>query len=203
MSKLKHYIVKYLDDNGMLQKDFARMIGIQPNTLSQWLNDKREPDNAALLKISQAIGVPVDYLLGGDVLPPNVRPVALKRFPMLGEIACGEPVFANEEHETFIDGADDIDADFCLTCRGDSMIEARIHDGDVVFVKRQDTVENGQIAAVIIEDEATLKYGDYDAKKQRLVLSPANRAYRVQIYEGEELNHIRCLGRAVCFMGKL
>lgn len=203
MSKLKHYIVKYLDDNGMLQKDFARMIGIQPNTLSQWLNDKREPDNAALLKISQAIGVPVDYLLGGDVLPPNVRPVALKRFPMLGEIACGEPVFANEEHETFIDGADDIDADFCLTCRGDSMIEARIHDGDVVFVKRQDTVENGQIAAVIIEDEATLKYWDYDAKKQRLVLSPANRAYRVQIYEGEELNHIRCLGRAVCFMGKL
>ena len=203
MSKLKHYIVKYLDDNDMLQKDFASLIGVQPNTLSQWLNEKREPDNAALLKISQAIGVPVDYLLGGDVLPSGVRPVMLKRFPMLGEIACGEPVFANEEHETYIDASEDIDADFCLTCRGDSMIEARIHDGDVVFVKRQDTVENGQIAAVIIEDEATLKYWDYDAKKQRLILSPANRTYRVQIYEGEELNHIRCLGRAVYFMGKL
>lgn len=196
-------IKELLKQKGMTARYLSEQVRVAESTMSLYISGKREPDYTTLRRIAAVLDVPVDYLLGDDVLPANVRPVVLKRFPMLGEIACGEPVFANEEHETYIDAASDINADFCLTCRGDSMVEARIHDGDVVFVKRQDTVENGQIAAVIIEDEATLKYWDYDAKKQRLVLSPANRAYRVQIYEGEELNHIRCLGRAVCFMGKL
>ena len=196
-------IRELLSQKGMTARSLAEKVQVAESTMSLYISGKREPDYNTLRKIADVLDVTVDYLLGGDVLPSGVRPVMLKRFPMLGEIACGEPVFANEEHETYIDASEDIDADFCLTCRGDSMIEARIRDGDVVFVKRQDTVENGQIAAVIIEDEATLKYWDYDAKKQRLILSPANRAYRVQIYEGEELNHIRCLGRAVYFMGKL
>lgn len=196
-------IKELLRQKGMTARALAEKVQVAESTMSLYISGKREPDYNTLRKIADALDVSVDYLLGGDVLPPNVRPVVLKRFPMLGDIACGEPVFANEEHETYIDASGDIDADFCLTCRGDSMVEARIYDGDVVFVKSQDIVENGQIAAVIIGDEATLKYWDYDVKKKRLVLSPANRAYRVQIYEGEELNNIRCLGRAVCFMGKL
>lgn len=196
-------IKELLRQKGMTARALAEKVQVAESTMSLYISGKREPDYNTLRKIADVLDTPVDYLLGGDVLPKDIRPVVLKRFPMLGEIACGEPVFANEEHETYIDASKEIDADFCLTCRGDSMIDARIYDGDVVFVKSQNIVENGQIAAVIIEDEATLKYWDYDAKKQRLILSPANRAYRVQIYEGEELNHIRCLGRAVCFMGKL
>jgi repressor LexA len=136
-------IKELLKQKGMTARYLSEQVRVAESTMSLYISGKREPDYTTLRRIAAVLDVPVDYLLGGDVLTADVRPVVLKRFPMLGEIACGEPVFANEEHETFIDGADDIDADFCLTCRGDSMIEARIHDGDVVFVKRQDTVENG------------------------------------------------------------
>lgn len=78
---------------------------------------------------------------------------------MLGEIACGVPKFANEDRESYVDAGTDVKADFCLKAKGDSMINARIHDGDIVFIHRQDVVENGEIAAVVInhDSEATLK----------------------------------------------
>ena len=86
-----------------------------------------------------------------------IRPITTRRFPMLGEIACGKPIFADEDHESYVDASSNIDADFCLTAKGDSMTGARINDGDVVFIKQKPIVENGEIAAVIIGDEATLK----------------------------------------------
>lgn len=76
---------------------------------------------------------------------------------LLGEIACGEPIWADEDRESYVMADTDIKADFCLTAKGDSMINARIYDGDVVFIKQMPMVENGEIAAVIIDNEATLK----------------------------------------------
>ena len=99
--------------------------------------------------------------------------------------------------------SDDISADFCLVAKGDSMSGARIYDGDVVFIKKQPIVENGEIAAVIIDNEATLKRWFYYPENQKLILSPANDKYEPFVYVGDELNDIRCLGRAVCFMSKL
>ena len=133
----------------------------------------------------------------------GIRPVTRKRFQMLGDIACGQPIFANEDHETYIDASADIDADFCLTARGDSMIGAGIKDGDVVFVKQKPIVENGEIAAVVINDEATLKTWYYYPDKQKLVLTPANQNYEPLVYIGAELDEITCLGKAVCYMSKL
>ncbi|MGM9681036.1 MAG: LexA family protein, partial [Eubacteriales bacterium] len=106
-------------------------------------------------------------------------------------------------HESYIDASSDIDADFCLTAKGDSMIGARIHDGDVVFIKQMPIVDNGQIAAVIIDDEATLKRWYYYPDKQKLMLIAENSAYEPLVYMGEELNSITCLGRAICFMSNL
>lgn len=163
------------------------------------------PSAVTLNKIAVACNVPLEYIIGSDTVLniPNIRPVSKKRFPMLGEIACGKPIFATEEHESYIDASSSIDADFCLTARGDSMIGARIHDGDVVFIKQQPIVDNGEIAAVIIDGEATLKTWFYYPDKQKLVLNPANQSYEPLVYTGEELNTITCLGRAVCFMSYL
>ncbi len=161
-----------------------------------------------LKKISEYFSVSIDYLLGGeevstDSLPASIRPVVTRRFPMLGEIACGEPLFADENHETYVDACADIEADFCLTAKGDSMIGARIHDGDVVFIRSMPIVENGQIAAVIIDNEATLKRWYYYPEKSKLVLTPENPAFEPLVYVGEELDDVRCLGLAVSFMSKL
>ena len=91
----------------------------------------------------------------------------------------------------------DINADFCLIAQGDSMTGAHIEDGDIVFIRQMPTVPNGKIAVVLIEDEATLKYIDWRPESYTLILSPANPAYRIQVYQGEELDHIRVLGMAV------
>ena len=133
----------------------------------------------------------------------NIRPIRLKRFPLLGEIACGQPIFADEDRESYIMADMDIRADFCLRAKGDSMINARIYDGDVVFIREMPMVDNGDIAAVIIDDEATLKKVYYYPDKGKLVLYPENPDYEPFIYVGEELNTIRILGKAVYFMSPL
>ena len=159
-----------------------------------------------LKKIADYFAVSIDSLLSGKEalpLPSNVRPIHVKRFPMLGEISCGTPIFADEDHETYIDASADIHADFCLTAKGESMIGARIHDGDVVFIKSMPMVENGQIAAVIIDDEATLKRWYYYPEKQKLILTPENPAFEPLVFVGDELDSVRCLGLAVTFMSKL
>ena len=120
---------------------------------------------------------------------------------MFGEIACGQPIYANEDYETFIEASERINADFCLTAKGDSMINARIFDGDIVFIKEQPDVDNGEIAAVLIEDEVTLKR--VYKYENRLELRPENPLHSVQNYEGETLNHIRILGKAVVFQSNV
>lgn len=179
--------------------------GIAAGSVTKW-KAGAHPNNTSAQKIADYFGVSVDYLLGEDTettLPSNVRPVQTKRFPMLGNIACGEPIFADEDHETYIDASSDIKADFCLTAKGDSMIGARIHDGDVVFIRAQPTVNNGEIAAVIIDNDATLKRWYFYPDKAKLVLSPENPAFEPLVYIGEELKSVRCIGKAVCFMSAL
>ena len=133
--------------------------------------------------------------------PTNIFPIELKRFPMLGEIACGKPKYTNEDRESYIMSGTNIDADFCLKAVGDSMINARILDGDIVFIRKQDIVENGEIAAVVVnnESEATLKRVFYYPEKSLLILKPENPAYEDFIFQNEELNEVHILGKAIAF----
>lgn len=154
--------------------------------------------------IAKALKTTPAYLMGWEdenELPPypNIMPIKTKKFPLLGEIACGEPIFATEEHESYVEAGADIRADFCLKAKGDSMINARIMDGDIVFIRKQPTVNNGQIAAVIIDDEATLKRVYYYPEKGKLMLQAENPNYEPLMYVGEELNQIRIIGLAVAF----
>ena len=133
---------------------------------------------------------------------PNIKPIKKVKIPMLGTVACGEPTFADEGHETYIETDGHINADFCLTCDGDSM-EPKLMNGDIVFIRKQPEVNDGQIAAVLIEDEATLKRVYYDKPNNVLTLVAENPKYRPFIYSGEQLDHIRILGRAVSLYRKL
>jgi len=131
----------------------------------------------------------------------NLFRIETRQFPMLGNIACGEPIFAEEQRELYINAGTELKADFCLRAKGDSMIGARIYDGDIVFIREQPDVENGEIAAVQIEDEVTLKR--VYKYENRLELRPENPTHKVLNYEGETLNHIRILGKAVVFQSKV
>lgn len=197
-------------ERALSQGALGEKLGLAKSTVNMYESANREPNFGMLSAIADFFAVDVDYLLGkSDVrradrsLPNGTRPITTRRFPMLGEIACGEPIFADEDHESFVDASAEIDADFCLTARGNSMIGARIHDGDVVFIREQPTVENGEIAAVIIDGEATLKRWYFTREEQKLMLLAENPAYPPLLFLGDQLREVRCLGKAVSFMSKL
>lgn len=193
------------------QTQIANYLGISVSAYGNYELGQREPDHATLSKLADYFGVSVDYLLGRSEestktifdLHPDIHPVKKHRVPMLGEIACGQPIYANEDRESYVEVGTDLNVDFCLTARGDSMIGARIKNGDIVFCVAQDIVDNGEIAAVIIGDEATLKRVYYYPEKQKLVLQAENPKYEPFVYVGEELNQIRIIGKAVAFQSDI
>lgn len=149
--------------------------------------------------IANALGVTQAYLLGWEeALPANIIPMPkMRKVPLLGEIACGTPILAEENLDGEIDVPDHVRADFALRCKGDSMIGARILDGDVVYIRQQPEVPNGTIAAVRIGTEATLKRVYYNGGT--LILQPENSAYTPTAHSVEQLSEIAILGRAVAF----
>lgn len=137
-------------------------------------------------------------------LAKNIIPLPeTKKVPLLGTIACGEPILAEENIEEYVNLDKDINAEFALRCKGDSMIEARIFNGDIVYIHQQPDVENGEIAAVLIGDEATLKRVYKYPEKNMLVLKAANAKMDDFIFVGEELNDIHILGKAVAFLSRV
>ena len=134
-------------------------------------------------------------------LPPydNIVPITTHKIPVLGTIACGTPIYAEEQFEYYVEVGVEIQADYAVHAKGDSMIGARIHSGDLVFIKEMPAVENGQIAAVCIDNEVTLKRIYYYPDKQKLVLQAENPEYEPLVYVGEELDQVRILGKTVAF----
>ena len=142
-------------------------------------------------------------LMGWQEETEGFSEIPTKKLPLLGRIACGKPIYATTEYGSFCTPGGDIDADFCLCACGDSMIGARIFDGDIVFIRAQDAVENGEIAAVVIEDEATLKRVYFYPEKNKLILSPENPKYEPLVFIGEEMNSVKILGKAVAYQSRL
>lgn len=196
---------KLCEIKGITPYRFCKDTGVNSSTISTWKNRNTTCNLKLATIIAEYFGVSVDYVMTGQEPEPptlsNVYPIELKRFPMLGEIACGEPKYTNEDRESYVMAGTNIEADFCLKAKGDSMINARILDGDIIFIRKQDMVENGEIAAVIVnnDSEATLKRFFYYKEKALLILKPENPAYEDQIYQGEELNQVHVLGKAVAF----
>lgn len=198
-------------------KPFCEKYNVKLNKsdLSQFVSGKVVPGQWKLTVLGLALNVSEAWLMGYDVpaernapetkndnekkVFDNIYPIELKKYPLLGEIACGKPIYCQEDRESYVLSGSAVNADFCLKCKGDSMINARIYDGDIVFIREQEEVENGEIAAVIIDDEATLKRVYYYPEQEMVILKAENPRYADIILQKDTLNTVRILGKAVAF----
>lgn len=198
---LSHYISLF----EKTQKEVADAISVSPQTFNTWTQGIALPRMGKIQSLANYFNINKSDLLDKHNYDlsfpniPNIYPIELKRFPLLGEIACGEPRFASEDRESYVEASTDIQADFCLKAKGDSMINARIQDGDIVFIREQPSVYNGEIAAVVIDDEATLKRVFYYPEKDLFILKAENSKYDDLVYSKSELDNIRILGKAIAF----
>lgn len=212
MPKFNERLKELRKEAKLSQQEFANRIGISKSSVNMYERGEREPGMDTLEAIADFFNVDMDYLFGNSDIKnkhriPTVDP-SIFRYdniepmpnmvpkPLLGTIACGEPILAQENIEDIIPVPDTVHCDFALRCKGDSMKDAKINNGDIVYVRQQPTVENGEIAAVLIDEEATLKRV-YWRDADRLELHPANPDYPVMVYIGQELENIRILGKAV------
>ena len=202
MSAFGRTLRRLRKEDNLTQKQLADKLGLAFSTISMYERGDREPDFETLEAIADFFNVSMDTLYGKDTnniysLNNIMAMPAIKKVPLLGTIACGSPILAVENIERDVDMPENIRADFALRCKGDSMIDAHIYDGDIVYIRQQPIVENGEVAAVVIEDEATLKrfYQDGDT----VTLMPCNSKYRPFVYTGEQLEQIRIIGKAVGF----
>ena len=209
MPKFSERLRQLRTERGISQQTLANSLGdISKSSINMYERGEREPGLEMLEAIADFFNVDMDFLLGKSNIQNKARAVVfstdniipmpeMRKIPLIGCIACGAPILADEHIEDYIDIPKHIHADFALTCKGDSMINDRIFDGDIVYIRKQDTVENGEIAAVLIEDEATLKrvrlFDDH------ISLEPENPQYRPIVYWGDEMNSVRILGKAVAF----
>lgn len=188
---------------GMTQTELADALSTTKQNIYKYENgiisnipsDKIEA-MAEILKTTPA------YLMGWEeetVLPPNIEPLgSMQKIPLVGQIACGTPILAEQNIEDCVDLPGHIRADFALTCKGESMIGAGIRTGDIVYIRKQEEVENGQIAAVMVGgDEATLKRVYTKPGVVQLVAENPNIAPAVFI--GKEAEQIHIIGLAVAY----
>ena len=184
----------------------AREMNMPYTTYVNYEKGTREPNSEVLIMIATYFGVSVDYLIGRSesrlpesIIANNLIPLKqIIKIPIIGRIACGKPLLAEQNYEGFTYCPDNVKADFVLKCQGDSMIDANIQDGDLVFIEESPVVENGEIAAVVIGEEATLKKVYY--QNDTITLLPANSAYAPMVYRKEEINNIRICGKAVAVL---
>lgn len=195
-------------EQDVTQQELADYIGVSKQAVYKYENNivtniptDKVDAIAKRLKVSPA------YLMGWEEqptpkptspapIPPGFEPMPkMKKIPLIGSIACGDPITAEQNIEKMVDVPENIRCDFSLTCHGDSMVGAGIHDKDVVYIRTQPEVENGEIAAVRIDGEATLKRVYYNPGT--LTLMPANPAYAPMVYTGSQLEEVHIEGKAV------
>lgn len=189
----------------MSQEELAIKVGYKSrSSINKIELGERDLTQKKIMLFAKALGTTPSYLMGWDDEDNNI-PTATniiplpqtKVIPLLGDIACGEPILAEENIDDYIKIDKDIPADFALRCKGDSMINARIFDGDIVYIRQQPDVENGEIAAVLIDNEATLKR--VYKYPHRIELRAENPTVKTFEFSDDEMNNIHILGKAVAF----
>ena len=208
MAQLSDMLTYLRKRKGLSQQELANILKISRSAIGMYETGKREPDLETLEVFADFYNVDMNTLTGKapvkeqtNKLPDNAVPVDfsyLKRIPILGRIAAGAPIYAEENIEgyTFTDlngGAEY----FALRVRGDSMNAARIYDGDIVIIRRQDIVENGEIAAVLIDDQdATLKRFSRTGDIVTLMPQSTNPVHQPFVFDLKQTN-VKILGLVV------
>ncbi|MBQ9913081.1 MAG: helix-turn-helix domain-containing protein [Clostridia bacterium] len=196
---------------GMKQSELVKLTGIGKSSISTYLSGEYEPKQRNIYKIAQALNVSEAWLMGYDVpssteyksIPNGFNPLprTVKK-PRLGVISCGDPIMSEENFDGYDEVPEHINCDFTLLCEGDSMIGARICDGDTVYIKQQPTVENGQIAAILIDGTEKLLKRVY-ITDDSIVLQAENPAYPPRSFFKEDMNRVSIIGRAVGFYSNI
>lgn len=207
MKEFKDLVKMRREELGLTMEQVAAACGVSRPTVSRWESGEiKDVRREKIIALAKALRTTPAYLLGmtDDKLDlsdlahsgiKNIEPLPpIRKIPLIGEIACGEPITAEENIEGYVGAPNEGYADFCLRCRGDSMAPM-IDDGDLVFIRQQEEVETGETAAVLIGNEATLKHVYYDGES--LILVSNNPAYAPMTYSGEQLNEVRILGKAM------
>lgn len=195
--------------NRLTQAEVGEKLGLSQQAVAKWENNTTEPRAQDLLSLAALYNVTVDYLLGREterdcgtqaIIQDGM---AYKRLPILASVACGDPIYAEDSYENYILQSMETNADFCVVAEGDSMINARIFDGDLVFVHKQEMVNNGEIAVVAIGEAATIKRVYYYEQNNKLVLMPENPSHAPQVYVDDQLENARILGKVVSFFSRV
>lgn len=170
---------------GYSQEQIARKTGVTQGSVSQWEQGASIPDTKTLAKLAQIFSVPLDYFLS-DEPRRDIDSIRIKRnaIPVIGEIACGTPITAEQNIEEYADLPDGVHADFALRCKGDSMEPTFMH-GDIVLIRQTPDFQPGQIAAVGIDGEATLKH--VYRQGDNVVCVSENPAYAPQTFPASEV----------------
>lgn len=218
MSRFSDNLKHLRKEINFTQEELAKALNVTKSRINMYERGEREPNFEMLESIADYFNVDMNYLLGKTDIKhlehqnnifnkyDNIQPIKLKKVPLLGNIACGSPILAVENIEDYIDMDKGIHADFALRCKGDSMINARILDGDIVYIRKQDNIENGEIAAVLIDEctsvsEATLKRVYVYEDKIRLCAE--NPQYKDRVFFENDMNKVRILGKAVAFLSSV
>lgn len=157
IEKFGNRLKSLMEEHDLTTYALAEAVYLAPATISRYANAKMEPKRSTVEVLAKYFNVNPAWLMGNDV-EKRINGTKYKRVPILGQIAAGQPISAIENIEGYEFVSQHEGVGFCLRVKGDSMIGARIFDGDIVFIREQGDVENGEIAAIIIDNEvATLK----------------------------------------------
>ena len=206
MAKFAAIIKNLRIERGITQEQLASLLQVSRSTIGMYETGSREPDFETLEAIADIFNVDMDYLMGRSTVerknpisespvPAGFQPLPqMDRVPRVGRIACGEPILAEENIEGYDRVPHKWNADFTLICKGDSMAP-KIKNGDIVAIHSQPSVENGEIAAVLIETDATLKR--VFLFKDHIELRAENPSFPSIVLIGEDMNQVIIEGKAV------
>lgn len=193
-------------ENNLTLEELGKRADVSRATIQRYESGKiTNIPSDRIERISEALGVSPAFIMGWEDennepilenIPGIITPIKMKRIPILGTISCGNPIFADQNYDGyFIIDTNLPEADFVLKAKGDSMIEANIFEGDFVFFTKQRDVDNGTIAAVLIDEEATLKR--VNKTNDVIILQPCNKNYEPLIYSKDDDKNIVILGQMV------
>lgn len=196
----------YMKQNNLNNRELADILNVSESTVGKWLLEKTVPRMGVIEQLARYFNIDKSDLIEKKII--NLEDFEdikiIKKFkdvPILGEIACGEAIFCNANYEDMFRMDVDLDdPDFCLKARGDSMIDVGINDGDLVFFKSTPVVENGKIAAVILDDTITLKR--FFKNNNEIILRPENKFFSPIIIREEDCIRIEVIGEMIGLYSK-
>ena len=200
---------------GLNQVDLGKIIDKSKSTISMYENGRRTPTFETQEALADFFNVDLDYLRGRSDIPSKhpidpaedepwksfLIPIEKQNIPIIGTMACGEPVFRENDFPAYVIVGTEIKADAAVVAQGDSMINARINDGDIVFIRYQPSVENGEIAAVWVDGDDVPGYQikrfyRYD---NMIILRSDSPDREEWVYKEEDAANIRVIGKAIAF----